>query len=158
VTVAEEVAGQLDSIQTSSEKVNTLIAEIAAASKEQAQGIEQVNTATSEMDKVVQQNAADSEESASAAEELSAQAEEMEKIVAELAAMVGGSRNGNGHRLQLTAGNSGNNGSRQIRYEQRPLQGRKKLLGKLTSAKVENQTRPKAHQVIPLDEDEFKDF
>ncbi|MFO8085840.1 MAG: methyl-accepting chemotaxis protein [Desulfobacterales bacterium] len=158
VTVAEEVAGQLDSIQTSSEKVNTLIAEIAAASKEQAQGIEQVNTATSEMDKVVQQNAADSEESASAAEELSAQAEEMEKIVAELAAMVGGSRNGNGHRPQLTVGGSGNNGSRKIRYEQRPSQGRKKLLGKLTSAKVENQNRPKAHQVIPLDEDEFKDF
>ena len=46
-----------------------LVAEIAAASQEQAQGIEQVNTAVAQMDKVTQQNAANAEESASAAEE-----------------------------------------------------------------------------------------
>jgi methyl-accepting chemotaxis protein len=160
VTVAEEVAGQLDSIKESSEKVNTLIAEIAAASKEQAQGIEQVNTATSEMDKVVQQNAADSEESASAAEELSAQAEEMEKIVAELAAMVSGSRNGNGngHKRQITGGGFDDSRVKKIHYEQKPVKAGKKLLGKLRPAKMQSPNQPKAHQVIPLDEDEFKDF
>ena len=160
VTVAEEVAGQLDSIKESSEKVNTLIAEIAAASKEQAQGIEQVNTATSEMDKVVQQNAADSEESASAAEELSAQSEEMEKIVAELAAMVGGSRNGNGngHRRQLTVGDFDNSRSKQLHYEQKPRNGDRKPFGQLKTNKTRNMNQPKAHQVIPLDENEFKDF
>ncbi|MFO8083169.1 MAG: methyl-accepting chemotaxis protein [Desulfobacterales bacterium] len=158
VTVAEEVAGQLDSIKESSEKVNALIAEIAAASKEQAQGIEQVNTATSEMDKVVQQNAADSEESASAAEELSAQAEELEKIVAQLAAMVGGNRNGNGHRPRLTGGGVENAGSRQLYYEPKPAQRRKKLTVKSMSAAIQRQEKPKAHQVIPLDENEFTDF
>ncbi len=160
VTVAEEVAGQLDSIKESSEKVNTLIAEIAAASKEQAQGIEQVNTATSEMDKVVQQNAADSEESASAAEQLSAQAEDMEKIVAELAAMVSGSRNGNGngHKRKITGGGFDDSRVKKIHYEQKPVKAGKKLLGKLRPSKMQSPNQPKAHQVIPLDEDEFKDF
>jgi methyl-accepting chemotaxis protein len=161
VVVAEEVAGQLDSIKESSQKVNTLIAEIAAASKEQAQGIEQVNTATSEMDKVVQQNAADSEESASAAEQLSAQAEEMEKIVAELAAMVGGGRNGNGNgngnKRRITALGFDDAKTKQIHYG-KPAQERKKTLAKLSSTKMQIHNQPKAHQVIPLDENEFKDF
>lgn len=156
VTVAEEVAGQLDSIKESSEKVNTLIAEIAAASKEQAQGIEQVNIATTQMDKVVQQNAADSEESASAAEELSAQAEEMEKIVAELAAMVGGSRNGNGKLLSLEE--LDNSRSIQIRYKQKPRNEERKLFEKLRFNNTQKINQPKAHQVIPLDENEFNDF
>ena len=39
------------------------MAEIAAASNEQAQGIDQINTAVTEMDKVTQQNAANAEES-----------------------------------------------------------------------------------------------
>ena len=71
-------------------KVGELVAEIAAASGEQAQGIEQVNIAVTEMDKVTQQNAANAEESASASEELNAQAEELKAFVYELTAMVGG--------------------------------------------------------------------
>ncbi|HOK67880.1 MAG TPA: hypothetical protein PLV55_13845, partial [Anaerohalosphaeraceae bacterium] len=67
-----------------------LVAEIAAASTEQAQGIEQINTAVSQMDKVTQQNAAAAEESASAAEELSAQAQQMYSVVQDLVNMVGG--------------------------------------------------------------------
>ena len=73
-------------------KVIELVAEIAAASSEQAQGIDQVNMAVTEMDKVTQQNAANAEESASAAEEISAQAEQMKGMVDELAVMVEGAR------------------------------------------------------------------
>jgi ABC-type transporter Mla subunit MlaD len=62
-------------------KVADIIAEIAAASNEQAQGIEQVNTAMSQMNTVTQQNAANSEESASAAEELNSQAAELSNMV-----------------------------------------------------------------------------
>jgi methyl-accepting chemotaxis protein len=51
------------------------VAEITAASREQAQGIEQVNKAVMDLDKVVQQNASGAEESASASEELNAQAQ-----------------------------------------------------------------------------------
>ena len=82
-------------VAVSSKKVVELMAEIAAASQEQAQGIEQINKAVSEMDKVVQKNAASAEESASAAEEMNLQAEAMRGFVRELIALVGG-RNGNG--------------------------------------------------------------
>jgi methyl-accepting chemotaxis protein len=154
VSVADEVAGQLESIQQSAGKITTLIAEISAASKEQAQGIDQVNTAVSEMDKVVQQNAADSEESASAAEELSSQAEEMKKMVAELTELVGGAsgkEKGAGYRA-LAAGSS--------------LSGKRPAIsGKRSGGGVQKLQTPRhngpaqrADQVIPLDENEFKDF
>ena len=83
VQIAEEVSNSFQLITSSSRKVNDLIAEIAAASQEQAQGIDQVNTAVAQMDKVTQQNAANSEESASAAEELSSQAEELQNMIAQ---------------------------------------------------------------------------
>lgn len=91
VEVADEVASQLNSINTSSEAISTLIAEIAAASHEQTQGINQVSNSMSEMDKVVQSNAANSEETASAAEELSSLGAELELMVDSLRSMVGNS-------------------------------------------------------------------
>jgi len=103
VSVSDEVSQQLASIQESSSKITTLIADISAASKEQAQGIEQLNTAVSEMDKVVQKNASDSEESASAAEELSAQADEMHKMVTSLEEIVSGHRSEGTHEWQEDA-------------------------------------------------------
>ena len=68
----------------------SLVAEIAAASREQAQGIDQVNKAVSEMDKVIQQTAANAEESAAAAEELTAQAEQLKRYVGDLDTLIGG--------------------------------------------------------------------
>jgi len=92
VMIADEVGSTLGEIVTASEKVSSLVHEIAAASGEQAQGIGQVNTAVTQMDKVTQSNAAAAEESASASEELSAQAEQLASIVNDLAAIVGGSQ------------------------------------------------------------------
>ena len=74
-------------------KGGELVAEIAAASGEQAQGITQINRAVAEMDKVVQQTASNAEESASAAEELTAQADQMKGYVDDLALLVGGAGN-----------------------------------------------------------------
>jgi methyl-accepting chemotaxis protein len=91
VEIATEVSKVLNEIAASVGKTTDLVGEIAAASKEQAQGIDQVNTEVAQMDKVTQQNAANAEESASASEELSAQAESMNQAVQELVAMVGGS-------------------------------------------------------------------
>ncbi len=79
---AGRVHGKLTEILSAAQKVSDIVAEMAASSKEQAQGIDKVNKAVGEMDKVTQQNAASSEESSSAAQELSGQSEE-------LAAMVG---------------------------------------------------------------------
>jgi methyl-accepting chemotaxis protein len=81
------------SLKQIAEKVNStdaLVADIASAATEQAQGIEQVNNAMSQMEKVTQSNAATAEESASAAEELDAQAETMKDLVAQLRELVGG--------------------------------------------------------------------
>jgi len=104
----------------SEEKVAELVAEIAAASNEQAQGLTQVNLAVAEMDKVVQQNAANAEENASASEEMSAQAEQMRVYVADLVALVGG-RGGNREQntekrelrqvIRVFAGNKKGNGA-----------------------------------------------
>ncbi len=90
VVMVDNLTKTFTGIQESSGKVATLVSEIAAASKEQAQGIDQVNTGVAEMDKVVQQNAANAEESASASEELSSQAVELKTMVEDLLAMVGG--------------------------------------------------------------------
>ncbi len=89
VAIAVEVGKNLEEITTAATKVNSLVGEIAAASKEQAQGIDQVNTAVAQMDKVTQSNAAAAEESAAAAEELSSQALQMDDVVRQLGALVG---------------------------------------------------------------------
>ncbi len=77
-------------------RVNLLVAEISAASEEQAQGIGQVNSAVTQMDQVIQRNAANSEESAAAAGQMSEQAERLSSIVAELAALAGSKEKANG--------------------------------------------------------------
>ncbi len=82
VSVSGQVGEILKQIVTGAQKVAQLIAEVSAATQEQAKGIEQVNAGVSEMNKVTQQNASLSEESASAAEELNGQAEELAQMVA----------------------------------------------------------------------------
>ena len=130
-------------------KVGGLVAEIAAASNEQAQGIDQINTAVTQMDKVTQQNAANAEESASAAEEMNAQAEQMKGFVDDLVVLVGG-------HSDLHTG---------ARKSVQPLPGAT-LHKKLPSVKKEKQKKewvaqkakeinPK--QVIPLDDEESLD-
>jgi methyl-accepting chemotaxis protein len=79
-------------VAMNSEKVGKLVAEIAAASAEQAHGIEQTNQAVSQLDKVTQQNAAVSEESASASEEMKSRSEEMREMVLQLELIVEGRR------------------------------------------------------------------
>ncbi len=136
-------------VAESSARVAELVAEIAAASQEQAQGIEQVNKAVSEMDKVVQQNAANSEENASASEELSSQAEQMRVYVEELMALVGGA---DGKRNNWQASGNVRKG---------------KGHGMLSIPRMTARANPVARrgikevspdQIIPMDEDEFKDF
>jgi methyl-accepting chemotaxis protein len=89
-------------ISESASKVGDLVAKIAAASNEQAQGVDQINNAVVEMDKVVQNNAATAEESASPSEEMIAQAEQMKEMVAELVTLVEGRKNTTGVRSAKT--------------------------------------------------------
>jgi len=90
VEVAQRVAESLRATVENAERVGQLIQEIAAASQEQSQGIDQINKAVSQMDQVTQQNAASAEEGASAAQQLTAQAAALSRLVGELKTMIDG--------------------------------------------------------------------
>lgn len=90
VAISFEAGKTLSNILASVDKVNGLVAEIAAASQEQSQGIGQVAQAVQQMDQVTQSNAATSEETAAAAEELSSQSEQLRSLVDHLERMVKG--------------------------------------------------------------------
>jgi methyl-accepting chemotaxis protein len=85
-----KVGESLTQIATKVSCTDALVAEIATAAREQAQGIEQINTAITQMDQVTQSNSASAEESASAAEELDAQAASLKDMVGKLQQLVGG--------------------------------------------------------------------
>lgn len=149
VNITEEMAEKLDGILNGVDKVNDLIGEIDAATKEQADGIEQVNDAVAQMNKVTQENASNSEESASAAEELNSQAEELSGMVKNFKLSNNGSyknsRNANSNHKKLNSNNNGN-GSR-IRPSNNTDSNKQKSQNEITP-----------EDVIPLDEDEMKDF
>ena len=139
-------------------KVGNLVAEIAAASEEQAQGIGQITKAVTEMDKVVQQTAANSEESASASEEMNAQAEQMKVYVQELVAVINGSGTaGDLASAPAVAERRAFNGqTARLAAPVRPGSGKAPLRKqKFIPAKT---TRKRPEEVIPLEEGGFKDF
>jgi methyl-accepting chemotaxis protein len=80
-------------VSEKSSRVAQLVAEIAAATQEQAQGITQVSKVVAEMDRVTQSNSANAEESASGSEEIKYKADQMKRFIDELRNMVGMKRN-----------------------------------------------------------------
>lgn len=107
VAVAGRVREALTEITGQAQKLHQLMAEIAAASKEQAEGVQQVTRAMSQVETVTQQNAASAEESASAAEELSSQAASINQIVNELTKLVNGSNAKSGEAKQISGNEIG---------------------------------------------------
>jgi methyl-accepting chemotaxis protein len=102
--LVNRTASAFSLVEDSSVKVKELVAEIAAASQEQAQGVELINRAIIEMDKIVQQNAANAAESNSTSEQLGEQAEQMKSVVEDLVTLVGGTGNSNALPRQSLAG------------------------------------------------------
>ncbi len=101
VSINREVLENLTEINSQVNRVNAVMAEIAAASEQQSQGVDQVSTAVEQMNQVTQQVAANAEESASAAEELSGQSEEMKSMVAAFQISQNGmGRSGSSRRLR----------------------------------------------------------
>lgn len=70
VDTNKQVATVLEEIRESAQRTNELVAEIAAATAEQAQGIDQVSTAVTQLDQTTQTAATNGQESARMAEEL----------------------------------------------------------------------------------------
>ncbi len=132
-----------------SEKIGSVVDEIAAASVEQARGIEQVSKAIQEMDKVTQQTAANAEESASASEQMNAQAQQMKSQSAGLAEIIGGNGAGKGTVEQSSSASDKPKAMIQKALSLASFTGR----GKAGSAKA---ARPE--QVIPFDDKDFKNF
>ncbi len=83
IQIADKTAEALTEIVSNVGKVSDLVAEIAAASKEQAEGINQINTGLNQIEQVTQQNTANSEESAAAAEELAQQSGQLQELVSQ---------------------------------------------------------------------------
>ena len=139
-------AAAFTQVAGSTGKVKELVAEIAAASGEQAQGVDQINKAVSEMNAVTQQTAANAGESASAAEQLTAQSETMKGVVEEMVALVGGGSQGHNWRLAAPARSAG--------VLNPPLTATRLALGRGQAGS--RSLSPE--QVIPLEDDNFKDF
>ncbi len=130
-------------------KVGELVAEIAAASKEQAQGIDQVNTAVSQMDKVTQHTAANAEESASASEELNAQAGTMRISVEDMLKLVGGAVGSNGQIVEKPEAKPSKNW--------KIGDGGKGSSDQLQRRLISLRAKSVKPEIIPMD-DEFRDF
>ena len=79
--IANQTADALQEIVGGIGKVTNLVAEIAAASNEQAQGVSQINQGVNQIDQVTQQNTASAEECAASSEELSSQAEQLRQML-----------------------------------------------------------------------------
>jgi methyl-accepting chemotaxis protein len=80
--LVDESGRTLEEIVNSVKKVTDIVAEIAAASREQSSGIEQVNKAVMQMDETTQQNAALVEEASAASQAIVEQAQALSAMVA----------------------------------------------------------------------------
>ncbi len=153
-TEADEV---LRIILESVEKVGSLVGEITAASKEQAQGIDQINRAVSSMDQIVQQNSASSEESASASEELTAQAFSMKSLVRELGLLVTGKEIKD---VETEAEIRAHQQLDRVQHKQDtpPPAKAKPATAALGAAPAAGAKEIKAEEIIPFDDEDMGDF
>jgi methyl-accepting chemotaxis protein len=140
-------------VAISTTKAKELMAEIAVASQEQAQGVDQINQAVIEMDKVIQRNAATAEESASASEELNGQSAQMKSMVDNLVSLVGGKR-----EEPKKIG-----GALTVRGKSTPAPSgvKSRAGGKAPTSTPKDVAKAKVvtpEQVIPLDDEDFKNF
>jgi methyl-accepting chemotaxis protein len=80
--LVHQAGSTIRDIVDNAEKVSSFIAEITAATSEQAQGLAEINGAVGQLDQVTQQNAALVEQSAAAADSLREQAQRLAEVVA----------------------------------------------------------------------------
>jgi len=87
---AHSIQQVFNGIVTQIKSLDEVIAEIAAASKEQSQGVSEVNSAVGQMDKVTQSTAAAAEENAASAQEMNSQAQNLQTVITQLEQIVAG--------------------------------------------------------------------
>ncbi len=146
-----KTTASIEGVNDSASQVAQLVGEIAEASKDQAEGIHQLNRAVTEIDKVVQQNAASAEESASASEELNVQTIELKGMVESLVALVDGNHTneaytGPSHMIEVGTSSTIIHDD----FKDNDAEKRK------TTPSASKRVNPE--QVIPFEDDDFKDF
>lgn len=158
-TMSKEVGEMLQKLRENAEKVLTLVQEVSTASNEQSKGVEQINTAMMEINKSTQSIAANSEETASASEELASQATELLSLVGELEKLVSGK---NDTAIDVR---KKKNAGRELKYHRtsiitgKPIDRRKSNVEKsLPVSKELSGVVVKPEEVIPLDEEDLKEF
>jgi methyl-accepting chemotaxis protein len=166
--MANKTSAEFLQVTTGSAKMTELVAQIAAASSEQAQGIEQINRAVGEMDKVVQENAANAEESAAASEEMNAQAQQMKQFIQELVVLIGGATDGTAAGSKTSTKKSisetaGGGLKGQSMWSEGPVFTKPASKSKSTNGNgsfktVSSSAHANPHQVIPFDEEDMKEF
>jgi methyl-accepting chemotaxis protein len=145
VRVTAQVGESLKEILENAVKSFTIVEEISAASREQAQGVGQVNIAVSELDKVTQQNSAAAEQSSAASEELTAQASSLDDIVQDLGRVVFGAKHTTVNKMPVAV----------VASDARPKKAPK---ARHTTIKEDDDFFKSNQQVTRLDDEDFAGF
>lgn len=137
-------------------RMSQLVAEIAAASSEQAQGIEQISKAVNQMNQVIQNTASSAEESAASSQEMSSQAHTMRRYVHELNQTLGGEHAQEADSpVQAALPDSRNRKSSATLGLSAPRPEGTRTRPPVPARKAVKEVRPE--EVIPFDDD-MKDF
>ncbi len=147
--IAEETNKSFEDILDKVKKTGDIIGEIAIASKEQSGGINQLSEAMNQVDSVTQVMASSSEESAAASEQLSAQAANMQDSVNGLA-VIFGFKSTSGSKRQVNTPMQTQT-HREYTPAPRQFESSKKNVSSNTS-------NSKPSDVLPLDDDDLKEF
>lgn len=89
VELSQKVMLGLQQIVEKNRQVDSIITEVAVASREQSEGLTQINSAIGEMDKVTQINAASASETANTLLSLNSQSTELRSAASQLSELVG---------------------------------------------------------------------
>ena len=156
VQIGNRVVQMFAQIAGQTREVDQVVAEIATASNEQAQGVVHVNFAVAEIDKVTQNNAANAEEIANAAKDLNTQVIAVRESVNTLEALVSGRLEVNGEHPREAATQSQRNWNpppNRPPDSPAPAHLRQLVRGQADA------TGPFARRAVPsTDDDKFKDF
>ena len=143
-SITSETNKAFEDILDKVKKVGDITGEIALASKEQATGVQQISEAMGQVDQITQTMASNSEESAAASEEMSAQAVQMKIAIAQVADIFGIKiDNGMQRRSSLTHHVNINKPTKRVNRN---------------NTFVMNKPSKKPSEIMPLDEDDIKEF
>lgn len=143
-SITSETNKAFEDILDKVKKVGDITGEIALASKEQATGVQQISEAMGQVDQITQTMASNSEESAAASEEMSAQAVQMKMAIAQVADIFG---------IKIDNGIQRKSSSTHHVNINKPS----KRVNK-NNTFVMNKPTKKPSEIMPLDEDDIKEF